>query len=145
MVVTKSKRIVGKTHIKHSPNNEIQTLVERETCYLVKSGTPFISAVKRIMQILSKFDKSQIKHRRFQGGEYKKVKYITAKGMGKAIEKALSIGIKFEELEYKVEYLTGSVEVLDEYKEDSEEEEEGSIYEKRMVSYIEARIWLKKE
>lgn len=144
MAITKPKHTEGKTHIKRSPNNEIKTLVERETCYLVKSGTPFVAAVKRIVLILAKFDKSQLKHRRFQGGEYKKVKYITVKGMGKAMEKAISIALKFEELEYKVDYLTGSVEVLDEYKDDSEEDED-SVYQKRMVSYVEARIWLKKE
>lgn len=72
--------------------------------------------------------------------------------MGKAIENTLSIALKFQdELNYKVDILTGSVEVLDEFQigtngDDSDNDyNDETLFKKRMVSYIETRIWLKRE
>lgn len=145
------KRINGK-HIKHSPNTVPLLKIEHETTFLVKSSTPYISALKRIQKILAKFDKSVLPNKKYQNVEYKKVKYITVKGMGKAIENTLSIALKFQdELNYKVDILTGSVEVLDEFQigtngDDSDNDyNDETLFKKRMVSYIETRIWLKRE
>ncbi|ODV67248.1 hypothetical protein HYPBUDRAFT_6531 [Hyphopichia burtonii NRRL Y-1933] len=137
------------THIKHSPNNELQSKINQETTFLVKSSTPYISAIKRIKKILEKFDKTTLPNKKYQRGDYKKVKYILVKGMGKAIEKTLSIGLNYkEDLKYKVDIITGTVEVYDEFqpKIDSEDEDEAeSSIEKRRVSYVEIRIWLKRD
>ncbi|CUM54548.1 uncharacterized protein AC631_02255 [Debaryomyces fabryi] len=145
------KRINGK-HIKHSPNTLPLLKIEHETTFLVKSSTPYISAMKRIQKILAKFDKSVLPNKKYQNVDYKKVKYVTVKGMGKAIENTLSIALKFQdELNYKVDILTGSVEVLDEFQlasndgDSDNDYNDDKIYKKRMVSYIEARIWLKRE
>ena len=69
--------------------------------------------------------------------------------MGKAIEKTLSLGTHFQS-NYPVEVLTGSVEVLDEFRvneaSDSEDEdEEKTLYQKRMVSYVELRIRIRRD
>lgn len=144
------KRIAGK-HTKHSPNTQIRLKIENETTFLVKSTTPYISALKRIQKILAKFDKSVLPNKKYQNMEYKKVNYITVKGMGKAIENTLSIALKFQdELNYKVDILTGSVDVLDEFNvnagDDSDNDyNDDTIFKKRMVSYVESRIWLKRE
>lgn len=79
--------------------------------------------------------------------------------MGRAIEKTLLVGLKFQnELMYKTEVVTGSVEVVDEFKvaesnekeqEESEEEldddDKESVFQKRMASYVEVRIWIKRD
>ena len=145
------KRINGR-HIKHSPNTQPLLKIENETTFLVKSSTPYISALKRIQKLLAKFDKSVLPNKKYQNLEYKKVKYITVKGMGKAIENTLSIALKFQdELNYRVDVLTGSVEVLDEFQTQTNDDDsdndynDDNVFKKRMVSYIETRIWLKRD
>ncbi|KAG7665150.1 uncharacterized protein J8A68_001206 [[Candida] subhashii] len=143
------KRLQAK-HLKHSPNLIPQTETQKASTFLVKSRTPYVSALKTITKQLEKFEKtSNIK--KFQNLQYKRVKYITVKGMGKSIEKTLSILLNFQE-RYKVDILTGSVEVLDEFEmekkegEDVDDDEEGEkVYKKRMVSSVEGRIWLKRD
>lgn len=137
--------------IKHSPNTRIELKTDTDTTFLVKTNTPFISAVKRIDKILEKFDKTNVDHRKYQRGEYKKVKYISVKGMGRAIEKTTSLGLHFmTKKAYRVDIMTGTLEVLDEIrtvlnyssKDDSDEE---TLYKTRSASYVEARIWLKRD
>lgn len=135
------KRREGKEFVKHSPNTTILPLVQRETTFLVKLTTPFISSIKQIKKILKKFDKSKLNHKKYNNGEYKKVQFITVKGMGKAIEKTVSIGMHFQELGYRVDVFTRSVEVLDEFKGSDDESE----YEKRMVSCFEGRIYKERQ
>lgn len=141
-------------HIKHSPNYQIVLKIERETTFLVKSSSPFIAAVKRINKMLEKFSKaSGSKNAKFRGGDYQKVKYVTVKGMGKSIEKTLSLGLKYQnELMHKVDIVTGGVEVLDEFKVKEEDEDDEmddgdrkSVYKNRMVSFVECRIWIKRD
>lgn len=146
----KNKKVSGK-HIKHKPPSKRLLLVEKETTYLVKSRSPFISALKRIQKLLEKFDRSLLPNSKYQNGEFKKVKYVTVKGMGKAIEKTISLGLVFQdELAYKVDTLTGSLDVVDEFQTrldefDSDDDyNTESVYQKRSVSYVEVRIWLKR-
>lgn len=138
--------------IKHSPNTNIQNKIERETTFLVKAATPYVSAIKRIDAILAKFDKSAVDHKKFQRGEYKKIKYIRVKGMGRAIDKTTSIALHYmTKKAYKVDLYTGTVEVMDEVTSTSEhrskdgESDEESTYQKRSASYVEVKIWLKRE
>ncbi|EGV65471.1 ribonuclease P subunit p20 family protein [Yamadazyma tenuis] len=148
----KIKRINGK-HIKHRANIHISSVVERETTFLVKSSTPFVSALKRIHKMLDKFNKTITTNtRKYQGGDYKNVKFITVKGMGKTIETTLGIANKLQnEANYRVDVLTGSVEVLDEFAppDSSDGPPKGAIqetvFQKRMVSYVELHVWLKRE
>ncbi|CUM62834.1 uncharacterized protein PRCAT00000392001 [Priceomyces carsonii] len=145
--VLKSRRIKGR-QIKHAPLVPIKLVVEHETQILIKTSTPYVAALKRIRKALDKFDKTSTSNKKYCNGEYKKVKYISVKGMGRAIEKTLSIGLNFQdELGYRIDILTGSVEVLDEFEvddENGEEEYEESVYKKRMVSFVEVRIFLKR-
>lgn len=136
-----------KRHIRHSPNTGLVLKVQQETEFLVKSSTPFIAAVKRISKKLEKFDKSNVSHKKYQRGEYLKVKYICVKGMGRAIEKTISIGLMFKnDMNYHVEITTGGTLVLDEFRpQDSDEENDDEItFQKRMVCYVEVRIFLKR-
>lgn len=138
--------------IKHSPNTSIPNKIERETTFLVKAATPYVSAIKRIDAILAKFDKPAVDHRKYQRGEYKKIKYIRVKGMGRAIDKTTSLALHFMTAKaYKVDIYTGTVEVMDEVTTSSEhrskdgESDEESLYRTRNASYVEVKIWLKRE
>ncbi|CAK9441049.1 uncharacterized protein LODBEIA_P49180 [Lodderomyces beijingensis] len=140
-----AKRIQGK-HIKHSPNVKLQTETQFASAFYVKSSTPYISAIKKITKQLNKFSKTT-GVKKYNNDQYKKIQYITVKGMGRTIERTLKIAMRFQDLDYRVDILTGSVQVLDEFEidacaKDGDEERE---YRKRMVSSIEARIWLKRE
>lgn len=143
----KQKNHIDGKHIKHSANINLQKNVEKETTFLVKSSTPFVSALKKINKMLDKFNKTVNKStNKYQGGEFKKVKYIVVKGMGKSIESTLGLaGIFQDQHDYKVDILTGSVEVLDEFVPEENKTLDDIIYKKRMVSSIELRIWLKRE
>lgn len=134
-----------KRHIRHSPNTELLLTVQQETQFLVKSSTSFIAAVKRITKTLEKFDKDGT-HKKYHRGEYKKVKYICVKGMGRAMEKTISIGLWFQnDLNYRVEVKTGGTEVLDEFRHGENEDDDGeTTFQKRMVSYVEVHIHLKR-
>lgn len=136
--------------IKHSPNTAIATQIEKETTFLVKTQTPHIAAIKRIDRILGKFDVSNVDHKKFQRGQYKKVKYIRVKGMGRAIDKATSIALHYlVKKAYKVDIYTGTVEVVDEvsgaseYKTKDGDSDDETSFRKKNVSYVEVKIWLK--
>lgn len=152
-----SKKESG-THIKHAPIIRNLSKLDLETTYFVKSSSPFMSAFKKVYKILNKFDKvDDASNYKYRNGHYKNLKYITLKGMGKSMEKTLNLALKFrDELGYKTDILTGSSEVIDEFKkdindrysievdDDEMEEEEEILYKKRMVSSIEIRLWLKR-
>ena len=155
------KRIQGK-HIKHSANLKPLTETQASSTFLIKSRTPYISSLKRITKTLDKFNKTKSNVKKYQNEQFKNVKYITVKGMNKTIEKVLSLALHFQDKNYKVDILTGSVEVLDEFilpdattndnsdggdeddDSDADDEDNERIYKKRMVSSIEARIWIKR-
>lgn len=138
--------------IKHRPNTAIATQIEKETTFLVKAQTPYIAAIKRIDRILAKFDVTNIDHKKFQRGQYKSVKYIRVKGMGRAIDKATSIALHYMvKKSYKVDIYTGTVEVVDEvsggseYKTKDGDSDCETTFRKRNTSCVEVKIWLKRE
>lgn len=135
--------ITTKRHIRHSPNNELVLKVQQETEFLVKSSTPYVAAVKRITKKLAKFEKSATSNNKHHQGEYLKVKHISVKGMGRAIEKTISIGLAFKNENYKVDIYTGGTQVLDEFRGNDSDDEEVT-FQKRLVSYVEIRIHLKR-
>ncbi|KAI5970476.1 hypothetical protein CANMA_000385, partial [Candida margitis] len=77
------------------------------------------------------------------------------KGMGRTIEKTLKLAMHFQSQGYKVDILTGSVQVLDEFEKRVESFNPDAIlaaemdyeteYKKRMVSSVEAKVWLQRE
>lgn len=69
---------------------------------------------------------------------YGNVKYFTVKGMGKTMATVVLLAQEFNDR--RIDVLTGSEEVVDEVVRDAEEDDENE-YTKRMVSYIELRIW----
>lgn len=140
------------TIIKHSPNTTIENKIERETTFLVKAKTPYISALKRIDKLLNKFDRSSVDHKKYQRGEYKNIKYLRIKGMGAAIPKTTLLALHYKEKKlYRVDLFTGTVEVVDEIKRASEFEtkdgdsDEELTFRTREASCVEVRIWLKRE
>lgn len=138
-------RVIGKTHIRHGPIGAIPLETEMQSTFLVKASTPYILAIKRISKMLAKFESSPSQHRKFHGGEYKKVQFIRVKAMGRATSSALSIGIHFEhDQKYHTEYITGTLLVLDEFTSPADAGDDSSELKKRLVSTLEIRIWLKK-
>jgi len=132
--MSSSEKVIkhGKNVIKHSANVVQRLSTEAQATFLVKSKTPYVYAIKKIDKIIGDFTSKK--------NLFKTVQYITVKGMGKAILKTANIGMKFQtDGTYKVDFLTGSVEVLDEIV----DEEDESEYKKRMVSYLEVRIWIR--
>ncbi|QBM85430.1 ribonuclease P/MRP protein subunit POP7 [Metschnikowia aff. pulcherrima] len=124
---------------------------ESETTFFIKSSTPFVAALKRIDRLLEKFDKLPTNYKQYQQGEYKKVKHLTVKALGAAMEKVVSVGLHFREHSgYQVDFISGTVNVVDQVKtkgshqsrDDSDDEIE---LRGRNVSYIEAKIWLKRK
>lgn len=138
------ERLPNVKHIKHSANTKIALKIDETTSILIKSNTPYVSGLKRIKKTVDKFEQSLLpQNRKYQGGGFKSVKYISVKGMGKAIEKCLSLGLAFQDkFGYKIEVLTATVEVLDEFKQEGSDNEEESEYRKRRTSSIEIRILL---
>lgn len=137
--------------VKQSISREIPTQVERETLFLVKTATPFIAAVKRIDSILDKFDRDAVEHKKFHRGNYKKIKYIRIKGLGKAMVKVSSLAAHYIKKGYKVDVYTGSIEVTDEVHrqtEQSTKDDESDTeceLKKRNISYMEVKVWLKRD
>ncbi|OBA19374.1 hypothetical protein METBIDRAFT_33545 [Metschnikowia bicuspidata var. bicuspidata NRRL YB-4993] len=137
--------------IRNSPNTRILLKTEIQTTIFVKSSTPYVSALKRVDRLLEKFDRLPTNYKQFQQGEYKKVRSLSVKAMGSAMEKAVSIGLHFKEnMGYQVDFFTGTVEVVDELKtteipntrDDSEDETE---LRGRNVSCVQVTIWLKRK
>lgn len=140
-------------YIRHKPPTQIWLRVEYLTTFQVKSTTPFISGVKKVQKLLQQFEKSSLSNKKYQQGDYKKVKYVKIKGMGKAIEKTLSLGLKFQDdMHYKVDTITGTIELLDEFQMNDSDDGNVSVekkdeltFRKRNISCVEVRIWLKRE
>lgn len=152
--ICKIPRYESKKIIKHAPLRPyIHT--ELDSTVYVKSNTPFISAIKRIEKMISRFDEIPNKRGEMvrKGNISKKCNHITVKGMGKSIDKVVNIGLhfKFEE-KFTVDIFTKSVGVLDEfvdkevnkgddYNSDDDEDEE-SVLRKRNVGAVEVRIYI---
>lgn len=123
---TKQAPVEGK-HIRHNPPKRFK-YSDLETTIHIKASTPYISAIKRTKKLLANLPKKQ-----------PKIGYITVLGMGAAIEKTLSIGVFFQSEEgVKVDILTKTVEVLDEF--DDEDLDHDTVYRKRKISAVELHI-----
>lgn len=148
-------RIEGKKLVKHAPLRPY-VHTEMDTTVYIKSSTPYMSAVKRIEKMLSKFDEIPNKRGNLvrRGNVAKKCNCVTIKGMGKAIGRVLSIGMHFKyDEKFEVDFFTKTIGVLDEFtKEQNEDEkadddededdEEDDLLRKRNVGAIEVRIYV---
>ncbi|KAH3688115.1 hypothetical protein WICPIJ_000886 [Wickerhamomyces pijperi] len=125
--IKKQPKVEGKI-IKHAPSKQFK-YTDSETILNIQSKTPFISAVKRITKLLKDLPKRQPKYT-----------YIIVKGSGRALERTLSIGIHFRDVERnKVEIFTKTLEVLDEI--DAGDEDEDTVLKKRKVPSVELHIY----
>ena len=136
---TRSKNIIHKPTAKPVSYNEIHTK------FYVKPNASFIATVKQIKKMLKNCEKKNLKD------------HISVVGMGRAVGKAISVSSHFSE-NHKTQVFTKTVTVLDEKitstkTEKNEEEDEdfendqelnASQLEKRSVSGIEIRIYIKK-
>lgn len=101
------------------------------TSFRLKSSTPFVSAVKHIDKKFLELDQPKNKN--------SKKEYITVYGMGKTVEKCLSVGLYFQDTrQHKIEVRTTTVKVLDELQQDDEVE-----FRKRSISGVEIDIYRK--
>lgn len=123
----KLQRIDAK-HIRHNPQHNFKHS-DLDTCIHIKANASYVAAVKRVSKLLRNLTKKQ-----------PKVQYITLMGMGAAIQKALAVGLHFQTEEgSKVDVLTKSVEVLDEFEFKDEDNE--NSYVKRSVTAVEVHIY----
>ena len=121
----------GARIIKHSPRTKRLTQTERDLTFFLKLSTPYIAALKRIQKMMGRIERKKTTN-------YGNVKYFTVKGMGKTMATVVLLAQEFNDR--RIDVLTGSEEVVDEVVRDAEEDDENE-YTKRMVSYIELRIW----
>lgn len=127
---TKLKLIKKRPTVKTLSHKQIKTTI------YIKTTTPYVSGLKRIKKFLSQTSKHG-------------AKYVTVMGMGKALEKTLALGAYFgQEKGHKVDTLTRTVKVIDEFKdlecvetEDIEEEDEETFLKRRTLSGVELRIY----
>lgn len=147
MTMNKLPTYHSKQLVKHKPLRPYTQTESDHTVY-VKSKTPFISAVKRINKILSKYETIPNKRGKYvsKGNVSGNIEYITVMGMGKSIEKTVNIGVYFKfDLDFKVDIITKSVGVLDEFRPNGDDDGDDSdeILRKRNVGGVEVRIYLK--
>lgn len=124
--------------VRKLPSMKVLSRKQIKTTMYVKSSTPYISALKRIKKFLGDLQKNG-------------ASYVVVLGMGKAIEKTLSLGCHFEQqLGHRVETLTKSVELVDEVLTDremavphdsGEDTDRETMLKKRTVSGVELRVY----
>lgn len=126
----KRPRIEG-TIVKHAPIKLVGQ--SSQDCFYISTKMPFVSALKKITKLLKSSPRQPNR------------KYLKVLGMGKCVEKALSVGLRFQEDGYRVEIFTGETTLFDEIKikgdmEVDDESDEEVVKQKRQVSTIEVRI-----
>ncbi|CEJ55973.1 hypothetical protein PMG11_02200 [Penicillium brasilianum] len=129
---------VEKRPIPHAPVASPYAGASVPKIVYVSSGTPFMSAVKRVQKLLRQAEKRATANISLEDGRKteqqklaelakvaEKQEEVFVKATGRAIEKALNVGKWFEEkeAEYTVRVKTGSVLVVDDVVEDEEKKE----------------------
>lgn len=126
-----TRAMKGKREAKQRPVRLPSTQVEHDLTFLVKLTTPYVSAVKQINRKLKRIHRKRTTN-------YQLVKFFTVKGMGKAMA---TVALLLQEFgTKKVEVFTGTEEVVDTVKADTEGADDE--YKLRKVSYIELRVWI---
>lgn len=108
---------------KHPP---IRLATERPHTVYLSTGTPFVSAVKRVERNLDKMVRKK------QG------RYVVVYGMGKAIQKALAVAMDLQQRGFKLNIYTRTRYALDE----TADFEKGEVLmAKRPVGLIELHVY----
>lgn len=69
------------------------------------------------------------------------MKYVSVKGLGKAIDRAIAVGIRLQQEGKKVGFVTSTVTVVDEF-ESTVDLNEDVVTKKRSVSCMEVRVYV---
>ncbi|CEP20751.1 unnamed protein product [Cyberlindnera jadinii] len=123
----KKPRLQGKL-VKHAAPSQFK-YSNLQTTVRIQHKTPYISAIKRVDTMMKALK-----------GRQPKKSYITVLGMGATIEKTMNIGVHFQAQGCRVEVLTKSVEVLDEFL-DQDDSDDESVLRKRSVSCVELKVY----
>lgn len=116
-------KIEGK-HIRHAPVRKFKQDDSNYSFYF-KSSTPVVSAVKKIDKKLAKLTGNK--------------RYISVFAMGRSINNACKLSVNYQERSFRVDVLTGTTTLLDEF----EVKDEENVLKKRSISHIELRVWKK--
>uniref|UniRef100_A0A060TC18 ARAD1B19338p n=1 Tax=Blastobotrys adeninivorans TaxID=409370 RepID=A0A060TC18_BLAAD len=112
--------------IKHPPVRLAWQVNQRAFDIQVKATSPFMGVVNRTKKRLERISKDKIRAR----------PCVKVMGLGKAMNKALSVGSYFAEKRHRIEIFTGTEVVFDEVVKDGT-----STRRKREVSKVEIKIY----
>ncbi|KAG5358435.1 Ribonucleases P/MRP protein subunit POP7 [Yarrowia sp. B02] len=134
MTPQKRTRVEG-TIVKHAPIKLVGKT--SQDCFYVSSKMPFVSALKKVTKLLK--PSRQQPNRQF----------VRMMGMGKCVDKTLSLGLRFQQEGYRVGIYTGETTLFDEIKVHSEEKmdldesdsDEEIVKQQRVISTIEVRVY----
>ena len=139
--VQKRTRVEG-TIVKHAPIKLVGK--SSQDCFYVSSKMAFVSALKKVTKLLKPSRKQP------------KRQYIRMMGMGKCVDKTISLGLRFQTEGYKVEIFTGQTTLFDEIKvsqekteekmevdgdDESDSDDEEIVKQQRVISTIEVRVY----
>ncbi|KAK9241097.1 hypothetical protein V1525DRAFT_423352 [Lipomyces kononenkoae] len=130
----KKPKAPGKLHKRPAPPQGLNHSV-----FHVSAKSPFISLLKRAKKEVIKLH-SRRRRRRGSGGHSKDDGVILV-GLSKAIEKTLSLGLRFQQMGYAIEVETDTVYIDDDLEPDNLQEEWKQIT--RHVSRVKVTVSLK--
>lgn len=118
--------------IKHPPLLALSDLTKRNAIF-VSSSTPFMSAFKRSLKLIDKIEAIGSK----------KSNFIRIIGLGKAIDKALKVGLKLQTQGYKLEIITSTKHALDENQDEASDSTslQTAVLQKRCISCVEIKVF----
>lgn len=141
MAISKLERLEGKTLIKHqAPKRYVYSNRKVSTSLNLKGSTPFVSALKRIDKMLENLIPGTNRKGHEMSRPKNDVEYVSVQGMGKCIPKLMDICSQFKGKGHRVEMFTRTVQVLDEFR-DIKDEDEEDILRKRQVGCLEVHIY----
>lgn len=116
------------THIKHPPPRAASKKDAKTEIFLTPS-TPIVSALKRVAKVMESLPKNA-----------PKAKFISVRGLGKAMDRAIIVAIRLQQKGKTVSFHTGTVTVVDEYESAIDPTSAPSL-KSRKVSSIEIRVY----
>lgn len=115
------------SHIKHSSARSNSKKDFKTEIYLTPS-TPIIAALKHVTKVIEDVPKNA-----------PKAKYVSVRGLGKAIDRAVIVAVRLQQQGHTVSFHSGTVTVVDEYE--SNQDPTSSAYlQSRKVKSMEIRV-----